>query len=73
MLPCIINLKNLNLMKNFKTFAKFAKKLKNTRDQLIIDNYSNKIIVIDEVHNLRIHHEKEEALEIVKKKPLAKD
>ena len=49
---------------DFKTFAKFAKKLKNTRDQLIIDNYSNKIIVIDEVHNLRIHHEKEEALEI---------
>lgn len=24
MLPCIINLKNLNLMKNFKTFAKYT-------------------------------------------------
>jgi superfamily II DNA or RNA helicase len=49
---------------DFRTFAKFAKKLKNTRDQIIIDNYSNKIIVIDEVHNLRIHNEQHDTVEI---------
>lgn len=36
------------------TFAKFAKKLSKMNDNSIIDYYSNKVIVIDEVHNLRI-------------------
>lgn len=37
-----------------QTFAKFAKRLKKLGDRDIIDFYSNKIIVIDEVHNIRI-------------------
>ena len=35
------------------TFEKFAKNLKKMSDELIKDSYSNKIIVIDEGHNLR--------------------
>jgi len=38
----------------FQTTAKFAKKIKSYTTQEIIDIFSNKIIVIDEVHNLRI-------------------
>jgi hypothetical protein len=41
-----------------KTFAKFAKKLSKMSDEDITENYSNKIIVIDEVHNLRPQEEK---------------
>src|SRR5690606_13040362 len=37
-----------------KTFIKFKKVIKNMSDHDIIANFSNKIIVIDEVHNLRI-------------------
>jgi hypothetical protein len=37
-----------------KTFTKFAKRIKALSDQDIVDSYSNLIIVIDEVHNLRI-------------------
>lgn len=37
-----------------KTFTKFAKSIKKLSDDIIIQNYSNKIIVVDEVHNLRI-------------------
>ena len=36
------------------TFAVFGKTIKEMSDSDIIDRYSNKIIVIDEVHNLRI-------------------
>lgn len=43
-----------------RTFAKFAKKLKAMSDSDIIESYSNKIIVIDEVHNIRIQDKKEE-------------
>ena len=38
---------------NFKTFQTFASSLSNKDDDYIIENYSNYIIVIDEVHNIR--------------------
>lgn len=38
----------------FDTFVKFAKQIKNLSDEILIQNYSNRIFVIDEVHNLRI-------------------
>lgn len=41
------------------TFETFAKSLSVTRDETIIQKYSDKIIVIDEVHNLRIQDKKE--------------
>jgi len=41
-----------------RTFAKFAKKLSKMSDGDITDSYSNKIIVIDEVHNLRPQEDK---------------
>jgi len=37
-----------------RTFTKFAKRIKALSDQDIIDSFSNLIIVVDEVHNLRI-------------------
>ena len=39
---------------NFNTFETFAKYIKNTRDSEIHNEYDNTIIIIDEVHNLRI-------------------
>ena len=36
------------------TFETFAKKIRRKSAQTIIDEYSNKIIVIDEVHNIRL-------------------
>lgn len=49
------------------TFAKFAKIIKQTSDSNLIENFSNKIIVIDEVHNLRIQSEDDdEGIEIYK-------
>ena len=39
---------------NFNTFETFAKYIKNTQDTQIHKEYDNTIIVIDEVHNLRI-------------------
>ena len=45
--------KELSKFYEFDTFQKFAKKLKNYTDDQIIQLYSNKIIVIDEVHNIR--------------------
>lgn len=41
-----------------RTFAKFAKKISNMSDSDIIETYSNKVIVIDEVHNLRPQEDK---------------
>lgn len=39
---------------NFNTFETFAKYIKNTRDIDLRKDYNNTIIIIDEVHNLRI-------------------
>lgn len=38
----------------FSTFATFAKELQNLTDAQIKENYSNKIFILDEVHNIRI-------------------
>jgi len=49
------------------TFNIFAKRIKAMTDQDIIDAYSNKIIVVDEVHNLRVRKDiknKKQTLEI---------
>lgn len=45
------------------TFAKFAKRLKKMTDEAIAENFSNKIIVIDEVHNLRIQKNEKDSVE----------
>lgn len=45
-----------------ETFEVFAKKIKNMSDDNIIKNYSNKFIVIDEVHNIRIQDEEDETI-----------
>lgn len=41
-----------------RTFAKFAKKISKIPDSDIVSTYSNKIVVIDEVHNLRPQEDK---------------
>jgi len=49
---------------NRETFAKFAKSIQKMTDIEISEQFSNKIIVIDEVHNIRIQDEdKEENVE----------
>jgi len=45
------------------TFMKFAKKVSKMSDGNIVDTYSNKIIIIDEVHNLRPQSEKDGTVE----------
>lgn len=48
--------KNLSVYYDFWTFEKFVKKeIMNKNDEYLIETYSNKIIVIDEVHNIRLH------------------
>jgi superfamily II DNA or RNA helicase len=46
--------KNIKDYYSFYTFETFGKDLHKYNDDIIIERYSNKIIVIDEVHNLRI-------------------
>jgi len=50
-------LKKMTSFYSMNTFEKFAKKIKKYSDNDIIEDFSNKIIVIDEVHNLRIQAE----------------
>lgn len=57
--------KNVREFYSLQTFQKFSKHLKNTSDEGIISQYSNKIVVIDEVHHLRIKEgEEKEDLDI---------
>lgn len=49
-----------------RTFAKFAKKIAKMSDTDIISEYSNRIIVIDEVHNLRPQEDKQGSQKIYK-------
>lgn len=51
---------------NLNTFMKFAKKVSKMTDGNIVDMYSNKIIIIDEVHNLRPQSEKDDTVETYK-------
>ena len=46
--------KNIKTYYTLYTFETFAKDLSKYSDDIIIERYSNKVIVIDEVHNLRI-------------------
>lgn len=62
------NITRINkLVSNFydikdNTFTKFSQNvIGKLSDEEIINRYSNKILVIDEVHNLRIHDNKEES------------
>jgi superfamily II DNA or RNA helicase len=45
----------------FQHIQIFSKTIKNMRDADIIQHYSNKIIVIDEIHNIRIQPDKKKA------------
>lgn len=45
---------------DFETFAVFAKKISKWTDERIISEYSNLVIIIDEVHNLRLTDEGED-------------
>ena len=49
----------------FKTFVTFAKFVEKSNRQSLKDSYDNSIIVIDEVHNLRLQ-EKEEGVNVYK-------
>lgn len=45
--------KSLSDFYSFNTFETFAKRLSSFSDEYIINNYSNRIIVMDEIHNIR--------------------
>jgi superfamily II DNA or RNA helicase len=44
-----------------RTFATFASSIAKLPDKIIIDKYSNKILIIDEVHNIRIQNKKDKS------------
>lgn len=56
--------KNIRDFYSFETFYRFANDIKKHSDEYIIKNYSNTIIVIDEVHNLRIKPKKRQERDI---------
>jgi superfamily II DNA or RNA helicase len=49
---------NLETYYSFNTFEKFAKQLTGMTDDDIRQNFSNKILIIDEVHNISIQKKK---------------
>jgi len=57
--------KSLDQFYEFKTFVTFAKMVEKTNRDFLRESYDNSIIVIDEVHNLRIQ-EKEEGVNVYK-------
>lgn len=48
----------------FETFYRFANDIKKYSDEYIIKNFSNTIVVIDEVHNLRLKPKKKQEKDI---------
>jgi ribosomal protein S18 acetylase RimI-like enzyme len=46
-----------------RTFIKFKKQIKKMSDDEIVKHFSNKIIVIDEVHNLRIQDQEKDSMD----------
>ena len=58
--------KKISSFYSLDTIQKFAKKIKNKTNSQIRTSYSNKIIVIDEVHNLRIQPDKKDTADIYK-------
>jgi hypothetical protein len=70
------NVRRINKMTSFYsfyTFAKFSKNIKKISDSEIKKLYSNKIIVIDEVHNLQIQSSELDEDEKKEKKPFDKE
>lgn len=59
----IQRIKKLTSFYQLKTFAKFSKKIKQMSNIDIIDSYSNKVIIIDEVHNIRPQEDKKDTFE----------
>ena len=55
--------KLLDQFYEFKTFVTFAKMVEKTKRDFILESYNNSIIVIDEVHNLRLQ-DKEEGINV---------
>ena len=55
-----ISTKKIKDYYDFETFQTFAKKISKAADENIISNYSNYIIIIDEVHNIHLQNPKEE-------------
>ena len=49
---------------SFETFYRFANDIKNYSDDYIIKNFSNTIVVIDEVHNLRLKPKKKKEKDV---------
>ena len=56
----VFRIKKLISYYNFNTFQIFAKELEKINDTILKERYSNLIIVIDEVHNLRIQDKSQE-------------
>jgi superfamily II DNA or RNA helicase len=50
--------KKLETFYQFETFEIFSKLINNTREDILREKYSNMIICIDEIHNLRISDDK---------------
>jgi superfamily II DNA or RNA helicase len=59
-----INNKKVKEYYSFETYETFAKELKGISNKTIEDRFSNRIIVLDEVHNLRLKKKKDEDLNI---------
>jgi superfamily II DNA or RNA helicase len=59
-----INNRKIKEYYRFETYETFAKQLKGMSDVDIENNFSNRILVLDEVHNLRLKKKKEEDLNI---------
>lgn len=55
----VFRIKKLTSYYSFNTFQIFAKELKNMTNDQIVKTYSDHIIIIDEVHNLRIQDKKD--------------
>jgi len=50
---------------DFETFGVFSKRISKMKKDLLIKRYSNKIIVIDETHNLRMSDEDEKQYNVI--------
>lgn len=57
---------NKNIRQNYsiETYEKLAKQLKHLKDEFIKQTFSNRIIIIDEIHNIRPQYKKEDKLDI---------
>lgn len=45
----------------FETMIRFAKLIKSSSDEYLVEKYSNSIFVVDEIHNIRIKDEEEKS------------